>query len=1225
MSAEQIGQRIQRPSTEPTSPSSQTLATRSAPNHTWWVEPHASLQRVFISYRRDDSPGHAGRLFDRLAALVGRENVFIDTAGISAGQDFVSAIEDAVLASDVMLAVIGPGWLAIDEGGSSRIWQEDDFVRQEILLARSLDVPLLPVLVNHGRMPGQDDLPEEMAGLTRVNAVNLDDARWEETFRSLVAAMGEVAERARQTQPHEAARLGTSRRQVTIVSVDIVAEAAGGPSDPDVLLAVEDRIVDAALNVLGQHGAASIRTTGVGILAVFGVPAVSEDDPLRALRAAMAARDAANRAAERERARVSLRVGVRTGLVVDGVARHGLPVAGAVVDESIQLAREAGEDEIAVDNATLSIVGDVATARPTSRSGPDGPVRSLKEVTGPFLERDHNLPLVGRERERELIGAAFRRCREEREAALVTILGEPGVGKSRLVLEFLRRLDATILEGRCLPYGEGITYRPIAQALRGSLSVSAEASAADVYSLVSDALSGEPEAGRVIEVIGQILGVAEGAATPDEVFWAFRRTLAWFARDRPLVLLVDDLQWADDLLMDLLEDAASRLIGVSVLIIVTARSELMDLRPTWGMTPTSVGVLRLSPLTAAESRDLAEAVLGGPIGEGLRTYVMNAAGGNPLFEVELLKELAERGTIVGDGGSWAVVTASDLHSVPQGAHAILSARIGRLSEEEREVLQCASAFGQEFTTSFLEEIVPEVGGPQLRATLRALERRDMIRPSRSHTASEDELSEFRHVLIRDVAYDQLPKARRADLHEAISTTMEDQAGDRLAEVEELLGYHLEQTVMYRTELGWDAAPAASRAADHLGHAGQRALLQSDIKAASGLLSRASLLLEAGDPRGVQVALDRAEALREMGELTESERLLVATAGRVDVSGDAGLKARLDIALAFARAEGEMAPLGQLTQTVVTALDTLHGGNDESAKARAHLVLGALRWWEPDFTAAETEQRSALEHARLAGDLREEEAILAWLPFAWVWGPAPVHEALEDIEQLIATARGRRVQGKLHLARAGLLAMNAEYEQARADVRWAGDIQRELGQELATASGSQTAALVESLAGDVAAAVSELLAAIPILERIGEAGYLATTSSQLAAMYLRLGRSEEARAWVERARSLANEDDPHERADWGPTLSRLLAQDDEDERAVTVATEAVEVFHSAGMAFEEGNALLALSDVHLAAGRTDAADAAAVRARARFTEKGVVAGAGWADERLDRKRSTRPPS
>jgi tetratricopeptide (TPR) repeat protein len=829
----------------------------------------------------------------------------------------------------------------------------------------------------------------------------------------------------------------------------------------------------------------------------------------------------------------------------------------------------------------------------------------LVELAAPGGRSSDASTLVAREDELALLLSALGRAVSQERCVLFTLVGAPGVGKSRVVLEFLERAQGTarVLEGRALPYGDGVTYWPLAEAIRQGLRIGPEADASEVRAAIATTLEGDPDAERIGALIAQILGVGEDGAAGEEIFWAVRRFVEALASTSPLVVVIDDVQWAEPTLLDLVASLAERIVGFPVLLLCVGRPELLEHRPTWGSAADDSTTLRLEPLTADESGLLLTTLLGGVIGPRDTAAIVRAAGGNPLFMEETVAMLREEGTLRREGDGWRTDGLEHI-AVPPAIQALLASRIDRLPDDERAVLERAALIGQDFQGSALQVLTEDLD-VDLEGALERLVRRDLVRPRRR--VAERDAYAFRHLLLRDVAEERLPLRVRADLHARFGSWIAATAGDRLPEVEAIAGYHLERAVTELRLLGEDDLDLAARGSTHLQEAGRRAADRSDMRAAAALLGRAAALLPPEDRHRLELDLERVDALHEMGELETTERLLGDAVARASSLGDPTLETSATLALAFTRIYTDYAGSSHeaVLRDIRAAASAFEALGDEERLARAYRVMAAARWGEPDLPAALDAFELALEYARRAGSVREEEVVLSQMPSAWLWDDTPADDALLRAEEILRAPPSRRVEAKCGLVVAGLLAMRGRFDDARAALDASRSLHEDLGMGLSLASGSQVAALVEQLAGLPEAAERELRDGLRALEAIGDEGLVATTLCFLARAVFEQGRLDEADELTRRAEASSGDEDLIGQADWATTRARVLGARGAAEEAAPMLHGAIAAYGRAGMTMAAGDARTDLAIVLASAGRADEAVAAARAALEEYRRKAVV--------------------
>ena len=598
------------------------------------------------------------------------------------------------------------------------------------------------------------------------------------------------------------------RKTVTVLFCDLTGSTAlGEQTDPEALRALLARYFERMKAIVEAHGGTVEKFIGDAVMAVFGVPAAHEDDALRACRAAVEMRDALPELG------IAGRIGVNTGEVVTGTEER--LATGDAVNVAARFEQAAAPGEVLIGEPTLALVREAVAAEPVEpltlkgKSHPVPAYRLVSVLDAP--ERSHASRFVGRERELRSLAEAWERAQAQPRCELVTVVGDAGVGKSRLVSEALTGIAARVVRGRCLPYGEGITYWPVVEVVK-QLAV----------------LPADPAAAAAIR---SVLGESEVGTSGDEIAWAFRKLLE---EQAPLVVVFDDIQWGEETFLDLVESTALLSSGAPLLLLCMARPELVERRPSWP------GTLRLEPLPAEQ----ADALIGDAVSDELRERIARAAGGNPLFISEMLAMAAEDGDV----------------DVPPTLKALLAARLDQLDEAERRVLERGSVEGEIFHRGGVQALAPEE--TQVTTRLAALVRRQLVRPDRAQIAGDDGYR-FRHLLIRDAAYDALPKAVRADLHARFADWL-DEHGQSLVERDEIVGYHLEQASRYRAQLGQPDADSADRAAARLTAAGNRAIDRQDYRGGAALLIAAAELVR---PHRTDVILELESAWAHASDST----------------------------------------------------------------------------------------------------------------------------------------------------------------------------------------------------------------------------------------------------------------------------------------------------------------------------------------------------------------------
>jgi DNA-binding SARP family transcriptional activator/tetratricopeptide (TPR) repeat protein len=1004
-------------------------------------------------------------------------------------------------------------------------------------------------------------------------------------------------EPVRPTLPREA------RKTVTVLSCEVFP--TGAELDPESLDQMTARGFDELLPVLERHGATIERSMGGAVSAIFGIPVVHEDDALRAARAAVEMRERLE--ASRDEllthwgSALQLRVGIGTGEVLVVMEADRPLATGHPVQAAIRLQQAASPNEILVDERTRRILSDAADVETRAD------LTRLVRVRPVALDtrRRFDSPMVGRERERRRLGDAFEQALGDRSCQLFTIIGAPGVGKSRLVREFSEDVAdrALIARGRCLPYGEGITYWPVLEAVRDAAGLEATDSTEQSLIKLAAVLDDGDEAALAARRVGEVIGLTEEVSGPEESFWGVRTFFEALARRRPLVVVFDDIHWGEATFIDLVDHICDWSRDAPILLLCVARLELLEHRPHWGGGKLNATSVLLEPLSEAESaqlvHNLSESV---ELAESARGRIVDAAGGNPLFVEEMVAFLLE--------------DASDSTEVPPTIHALLAARLDRLPDEERVVVEAAAVEGM----MFHEAVVAEVKAmPQedVQAALRALLRRGLIRPDQPLFSGE-RAYRFRHLLIRDAAYDSIPKAARATLHEGYADWLERRSGGRALEFEEILGYHLEQAFRYRSELGRvdeAAVDLARRAGRRLGVAGRRALARGDTPAAINLASRAASLLPTDDPMRVHVIPGVRTVQGHGGELAWADTLLRDAIATGDVRLQTHARVQQALLRLFTRSDVRVDELVTLAMDAIEVFGELR---DELGLARAWRLLQQARYLGRQGADSADAAEQALVYARRADDLLEEEEILAWLGIALFMGSTPASEASRRVEAQLSSRREIRTVEVLLLAiLATLEAMQGRLAEARELVDRAGPVADELGYQSQLGAFTFHQGVVELLAGDPAAAERTIRPALEQLELVGDTSNYSSIVAVLARAVYDQGRYGEAEELTQRSERAAHLNDVHAQITWRHVRSKALARRGELEEAERLGEQAIAYAADSDFLNPYGDALLDRAEVLDLAGRPQDGIPAVQQAIRLFEQKGNVVSAAVARAMLDR--------
>ena len=1011
----------------------------------------------------------------------------------------------------------------------------------------------------------------------------------------------------------------SARKVVTVLFSDVRGfTALGERLDPESLHELIGRWFRETHRVIVRHGGTVEKYIGDEVMAVFGVPVVHEDDALRASRAALEMEETLtdlNRELEqRWGVGLEVRTGVNTGEVVIGEVPGGAPTThGDAVNVAQRLEASAQPGQVLIGEETARLVGPAAQldrvdALMLKGKAEPVPAWRLVSIAAEASDREDPgiTPFIGRVTELRLLRSTFDDVVSSRDPCLLTVLGPAGIGKSRLVRAL--RLDvgdeATTVVGRCLPYGEGVAYWPVAEIARQIAGAPSEAALA---SIVGRAADGD-DAGLIAARVARAVGFVPGGVTADETRWAVRKLLEAVARRRPLVIVMEDIHWAEPTLLDLLEHVATLAADVALLVVCLARPELLDERPSW----TTVGgdrgvVIPLEPLPPPEADKLFEELArGADLDAEERARLLAAAEGNPFFLQQMVAMRTEARESVG--------------GIPPTIQAVLTARIDALPSGERGILECASIEGRTFHRGALVELLHERDREQLGANLAALTRRELIRPGRPDFEGEQAFR-FNHILIRDATYSLIPKQRRTVLHERHARWLEDRADRDPHENAELTGYHLEQA--FRCHLELEPAshetyrPLAARAGRHLGAAGRGALARDDLPAAIGLLERATALLPDDDTARGALWPELGTALTEAGRLPDAERILDAAVAEASARGDATGEAHAVVALLFVRLQVDTdAAARQVRDRFEGLVETFERAGDDLGLGRLWRLRALVHWIEAHSAEADAAWERAAGHADRAGDERGWSDALTWLASSAFSGPTPVRDGIARCERMRAQLRGHRRAEALvldHLA--GLHAMGGELAAARHLLAESKAMMTELGLTMHTAV-SHHEAFVAIAAGDAAGAEATLRAGYERLERMGEKALLATTAAMLAQVLFEQGRLDEAWEFTEVAEDAAAVDDMSAQITWQAVRALLLARRGELPEAKRMSDRAVALAARTDWLTDHADALMSRAHVLHVAGEARTAAESAQSALALYVQKGNPIGARRARSLLE---------
>jgi class 3 adenylate cyclase/tetratricopeptide (TPR) repeat protein len=1011
-----------------------------------------------------------------------------------------------------------------------------------------------------------------------------------------------------------------SRRTVTIVFAMPKVHSLGGEAPgPDTMRSVMSRYFEGMRSALERHGGTVEKFIGDAVMAVFGLPVRHEDDAVRAIRAAadmQAALDALNAGFRAEGGvELSNHIGVNSGEVIAGDASTAQRmVTGDAVNTAARLEQAAGSGEVVLGDLTYRLARDqieVEFMPPLNLKGKAEPVaayRLVRVTAQAAAASGSGTPFVGREEEMGRLAGTLSDAISRRHARLVMVVGDAGVGKSRLIREFATAASeqARLVRGRCLPYGDGITFWPLAEVVREAAGITSEDTPRLATRRIDRLLerSGVPDREAVAERVAAAMNLSAAQFPVAELMWGGRRLLETLAAERPLVMLVDDLQWAEATFLDFLDHLLETVDGASLLVLGSARHEIAERHADWSITHDPM-LVRLLPLSESDAGRIVEELLGS-LEESVRRRIAAAAEGNPLYVEQIVSMLVETGAIQRGLEGWVAREGSDHLQIPPTVQALVASRLDALKSEERAVVDPASVIGLSFPMEAVAELVDDAVRPRLGDDLDLLVTKQLVR----RLPDADVIYRFGHQIIRDTAYGSLLKRARAALHERFVTWAEriNRERGRELEFEEILGYHLEQAYQYRTSLGVIDAEAqlvGQRAAQKLSAAGRRALARGDLPAGVGLLRRSTVLLMRESAERIELLIDLADGLLQLASFDDARAAIGEASGLALETRDRRLERRaqlIQVGLDVWAPGATMSAHDALTATS-EAIDELEQIGDDASLARAWRVQMTLQSMLGQYESAAASANRLIDHATRAGDQRLGSRSAPAISFTLLHGTATVETGIHAINELVQTISGdRKTEAVLLGALAQLHAMNGEVEEARGHYRRGQAILAELGAGIDALTTSIDSGRVELLAGDLAAAEAELRRDHQVLEARGETYFRSTIAGQLAHVLLRAGKHAEAAEFATIAESITESDDLLSTVLWQTAKARLLA-DAGDAAAVPLAESAVALAHASADLELEADALVGLAAVLTALGRTSDAAARQGEAVALYERKG----------------------
>jgi class 3 adenylate cyclase/tetratricopeptide (TPR) repeat protein len=931
------------------------------------------------------------------------------------------------------------------------------------------------------------------------------------------------------------------RKLATVLFVDLVGstELVSG-SDPEVARRSVQRYFDSVSRSIISHGGIVEKFAGDAVLAAFGIPQAHEDDAERAIRAGLAILDSVQELG------VEVRIGIESGeVVVDDT--ESTFATGEALNLAARLQQAAPENSILIGPGAHRLtlgrfeLEDEGPAEIRGRAEPIWTWRVICAEGGPPTRAGlPKAPLVGRDAELDLLQNTYDRAVRDRRGHLFTIYGEPGVGKSRLAREFVTGLEAaTVLFGRALPYGEGVTYSALADMVKTAAGIADDDPLDDALEKLRECCPDEAVA-DLLALASGVLEAVKGERNQEEIAWAAREWAEKLAEPQPLVLVFEDIHWAEDALLELVEHMATWVRDVPILLLCLARPELLDLRRDWGGGRVRATAIELEPLGRSDSEALVEALLDGELAVGARQALLDKTEGNPLFVEETIRMLSEAN---GQGGG--------IERIPDTLQALIAARIDHLPAGEKELLQCAAVIGRIFWKGAVEQLVLE--GTEIDPLLDDLLLREFLLPEARSTISGEQAYRFKHVLIREVAYAGLSKAARAGYHQRFAEWLGKKAGEELLEVR---AYHLDHATALLAELDGSPPEAlAHEAAAALEEAGRRALAREANLTARTLLVRA-VELEPTLERRYQAA--RASWRLSDFPVLSAEMQEVLEAARE--AGDKSLQARALAALS----EVTLSRLADVPGAEELAKEALEVADpdDDLSRIDALRMLEAVAWWRGRLTESEALVDEQLRIARRLGRVDLESEALLSLAAIYVSrrederaGPmlARAHALAEEAGSLTAKAYAYSQSGELHILSGRREEALADYERARALFEEVGAAARLARTHMKIGRVIRKTDLVE--------AERQFREAIRILKPLEDRGTLCEVQRSLAEVLLERGRLDEAEMYALRAVETVGPQDLHSQATTKKSLALVRAAQGRDDEAEALFRDAIETLES----------------------------------------------------------------
>jgi class 3 adenylate cyclase/tetratricopeptide (TPR) repeat protein len=929
------------------------------------------------------------------------------------------------------------------------------------------------------------------------------------------------------------------RKLATVLFADLVGstELLAG-QDPEITRRRVTRFFDGVQRCIESHGGTVEKFAGDAVMAAFGIPLAHEDDAERAVRAAFGILEHVKELG------LEARVGIESGEVVVDETDSTF-ATGEAVNVAARLQQAAARGEILIGEAAHRLTQgriEVEELGPLELRGFRKPIpayRAKAPIDGAPPAPAISAPFVGREEELELLENTLARTLRARRPHVFTVYGEPGVGKSRLIREFLAGVEgATILAGRALPYGEGITYWPLAEMVKAAAGITDDDPMETAREKLIECCGDE----AIAELLGLASGVmeaVEGERGQPEIAWAAREFVDELADVQPLIMVFEDIHWAEEPLLELIDHLAQWVRERALLILCLARPELLDVRPGWGGGRIRSTAIELEPLGREESEQLADALLAEhDVSDKVQAQLLDKTEGNPLFVEETVRMLLEQGTAGGD-------------RIPDTLQALIGARIDRLPAGEKIILQRGSVIGRVFWAGAIDYLSPEYDSDELEDMLDDLLLRDFVTREERSTITGESAYRFKHGLIREVAYGGLSKSGRAEYHTRFAEWLRERADKELLEIR---AYHLDQACVLYAEL--DGSPPeelARTAAKALEVAGKRALVRESNLSARKLLLRSAELEPTLGRRFLA-----ARAAWQLGDLpvVRDEMSVLAEQAAAEGARDIQSRALTALSEVAASLDGELV---RATELADAALDVVEP-EDHEGRFRALDRRARVARWVGHLAEAEGFEQQALEAARAAG--RKDHEARAALQLAGIHigrmeldkaGPLIDRAAALAEESGSIVARASAAQSK-----GSLLRVRGQHEEAEGWLTKALDLYREAADVSEIAWTSRQLGLVAWETGNPERAEKLFRESIRLLAPMRERGTLCESQRLLAQLLLSQGRIDEAEKYALAARETVSAEDFASRATTRIALAQVRAAQGRDEEAESLFREAVDI-------------------------------------------------------------------